>query len=213
MPHPELTLERRIDAELCGLDAKMCVYADDLHGHVVERGADDEFESASTIKIYILGCLYAQAEAGKASLDAELTYEARHFVDGSGLIRSLGEGARLCARDVATLMIVVSDNIATNMLIDYLGLDTINAFIRSIGCTHTKLHRSLRSDNWSEKLGTITPRDMGRFFACWQRASWSAPRPAMPCAMCSASSTTTPCWRAASPRITLTPKNPTRIRI
>ena len=55
MPHPELTLERRIDAELCGLDAKMCVYADDLHGHVVKRGADDEFESASTIKIYILG--------------------------------------------------------------------------------------------------------------------------------------------------------------
>ena len=90
---------------------------------MVERGADDEFESASTIKLYILGCLYAQAEAGKASLDAALTYEARHFVDGSGLIRSLGEGARLRARDVATLMIVVSDNIATNMLIDYLGLE------------------------------------------------------------------------------------------
>ena len=176
MPHPELTLERRIDAELCGLDAKMCVYADDLHGHVVERGADDEFESASTIKIYILGCLYAQAEAGKASLDAELTYEARHFVDGSGLIRSLGEGARLRARDVATLMIVVSDNIATNMLIDYLGLDTINAFIRSIGCTHTKLHRSLRRDNWSEKLGTITPRDMGRFFALLAKGELVSPQ-------------------------------------
>ena len=176
MPHPELTLERRIDAELCGLDAKMCVYADDLHGHVVERGADDEFESASTIKVYILGCLYAQAEAGKASLDAELTYEARHFVDGSGLIRSLGEGARLRARDVATLMIVVSDNIATNMLIDYLGLDTINAFIRSIGCTHTKLHRSLRSDNWSEKLGTITPRDMGRFFALLAKGELVSPQ-------------------------------------
>ena len=176
MPHPELTLERRIDAELCGLDAKMCVYADDLHGHVVERGADDEFESASTIKIYILGCLYAQAEAGKASLDAELTYEARHFVDGSGLIRSLGEGARLRARDVATLMIVVSDNIATNMLIDYLGLDTINAFIRSIGCTHTKLHRSLRSDNWSEKLGTIIPRDMGRFFALLAKGELVSPQ-------------------------------------
>ena len=176
MPHPELTLERRIDAELCGLDAKMCVYADDLHGHVVERGADDEFESASTIKIYILGCLYAQTEAGKASLDAELTYEARHFVDGSGLIRSLGEGARLRAHDVATLMIVVSDNIATNMLIDYLGLDTINAFIHSIGCTHTKLHRSLRSDNWSEKLGTITPRDMGRFFALLAKGELVSPQ-------------------------------------
>ena len=153
MPHPELTLERRIDAELCGLDAKMCVYADDLHGHVVERGADDEFESASTIKIYILGCLYAQAAAGKASL-----------------------GARLRARDVATLMIVGSDNIATNMLIDYLGSDTINAFIRSIGCTHTKLHRSLRSDNWSEMLGTITPRDMGRFFALLAKGELVSPQ-------------------------------------
>lgn len=56
MPHPELTLERRIDAELCGLDAKMCVYADDLHGHVVERGADDEFESASTRFIFWAVC-------------------------------------------------------------------------------------------------------------------------------------------------------------
>lgn len=213
MPHPELTLERRIDAELCGLDAKMCVYADDLHGHVVERGADDEFESASTIKIYILGCLYAQAEAGKASLDAELTYEARHFVDGSGLIRSLGEGARLCARDVATLMIVVSDNIATNMLIDYLGLDTINAFIRSIGCTHTKLHRSLRSDNWSEKLGTITPRDMGRFFALLAKGELVSPQASDAMRNVFRQQHYNTMLAGSIPRITPTPKNPTRIRI
>lgn len=54
MPHPSITLEKRIDAELCGLDATMCVYADDLRGHVVERGADEPFESASTIKIFVL---------------------------------------------------------------------------------------------------------------------------------------------------------------
>ena len=137
MPHPSLTLEKRIDAELCGLDATMCVYADDLRGHVVERGADEPFESASTIKIFVLGCLYDQAEQGKARLDEVLTYEEKHFVDGSGMIRSLGPGAQLRAADVATLMIICSDNIATNMLIDYLGLDTINAFIRSIGCAST----------------------------------------------------------------------------
>ena len=108
MPHPSLTLEKRIDAELCGLDATMCVYADDLRGHVVERGADEPFESASTIKIFVLGCLYDQAEQGKARLDEVLTYEEKHFVDGSGMIRSLGPGARLRAADVATLMIICS---------------------------------------------------------------------------------------------------------
>lgn len=175
MPHPSLTLEKRIDAELCGLDATMCVYADDLRGHVVERGADEPFESASTIKIFVLGCLYDRAEQGKASLDEVLTYEDRHFVDGSGMIRSLGPGAKLRAGDVATLMIICSDNIATNMLIDYLGLDTINAFIRSIGCGATTLHRRLASDNWGEPLGTITPRDMGRFFALLAKGELVSP--------------------------------------
>lgn len=175
MPHPSITLEKRIDAELCGLDATMCVYADDLRGHVVERGADEPFESASTIKIFVLGCLYDRAEQGKASLDEVLTYEDRHFVDGSGMIRSLGPGAKLRAGDAATLMIICSDNIATNMLIDYLGLDTINAFIRSIGCGATTLHRRLASDNWGEPLGTITPRDMGRFFALLARGELVSP--------------------------------------
>ena len=165
MPHPELTLEKRIRAELCGLDARMCVYADDLRGTQIDLGAGEQFESASTIKIFVLGCLFAKAQAGSASLDAVLTYEPRHFVDGSGMIRSLGAGAQLKALDAATLMIICSDNIATNMLIDYLGIDDINAFIWQIGCTDTKLHRMLRSDTWGERLGTITPRDMGRFFA------------------------------------------------
>ena len=173
MPHPELTLERRIDAELCGLDAKMCVYADDLHG-MWWSVADDEFESASTIKIYILGCLYAQAEAGKASLDAELTYERPAFVDAPAdpVLRRRCQAARpRCCHPDDRCQRQHCHQHADR----YLGLDTINAFIRSIGCTHTKLHRSLRSDNWSEKLGTITPRDMGRFFALLAKGELVSP--------------------------------------
>ena len=165
MPHQELTLEKRIKAELCGLDAHMSVYADDRKGHVIALDADRDFESASTIKVFILGCLYALAEAGEKSLSQELVYEKHHFVDGSGMIRSLQPGAKLRAADAATLMIICSDNIATNMLIEYLGLDRINAFIERIGCPGTRLHRSLRSDTWGERLGTITPRDYGHFFA------------------------------------------------
>ena len=175
MPHPALTLERRIEAELTGLDATFCVYADDLRGNTVQRGADEPFESASTIKIFVLGCLYARAEAGLADLNATLTYRKEHFVDGSGMLRSLGVGATLRASDAATLMIICSDNIATNMLIDYLGLDEINAFIREIGCHNTTLHRFLASDNWGQPLGTITPRDMGHFFALLAKGELVSP--------------------------------------
>ena len=119
-----MTLEKRIDAELYSYQGRMSVFVDDLQGHTVERGADEEFETASVIKAFLLAALYLQAERGKADLSAEIEYEASQFVDGSGMLRALGVGARLKVKDTATMMIICSDNIATNMLIDYLGLDT-----------------------------------------------------------------------------------------
>ena len=119
-----MTLEKRIDAELYSYQGRMSVFVDDLQGHTVERGADEEFETASVIKAFLLAALYLQAERGKADLSVEIEYEASQFVDGSGMLRALGVGARLKVKDTATMMIICSDNIATNMLIDYLGLDT-----------------------------------------------------------------------------------------
>ena len=117
-----MTLEKRIAAELYSYQGKMSVFVDDLHGHTVEIGADEEFETASTIKAYILAALYLQASRGKASLEEKITYKPEHFVDGSGMLRALGVGASLKVKDAATMMIICSDNIATNMVIDYLGL-------------------------------------------------------------------------------------------
>lgn len=159
-----MTLEKRIDAELYSYQGKMSVFVDDLRGNTVERGADEEFETASTIKTFLLAALYLQVERGKADLDEEITYEASQFVDGSGMLRALGVGAHLKVRDTATMMIICSDNIATNMLIDYLGLDTINACIRELGFTHTSLHNSLHFDRY-HTLGTTTPRDYASLFA------------------------------------------------
>ena len=132
-----MTLEKRIDAELYSYQGRMSVFVDDLQGHTVERRADEEFETASVIKAFLLAALYLQAERGMADLSAEIEYEASQFVDGSGMLRALGVGARLKVKDTATMMIICSDNIATNMLIDYLGLDTINACIRELGFAHT----------------------------------------------------------------------------
>ena len=69
-----MTLEKRIAAELYSYQGKMSVFVDDLQGHTVEMGADEEFETASTIKAYILAVLYLQASRGKASLTEEIEY-------------------------------------------------------------------------------------------------------------------------------------------
>ncbi len=160
---PRLTLEKRIEAELKSYDGKMSVYADDFHGNVIAIGPDEKFETASTIKTYILACLFDQVEKGRADLDEILTYEPDHFVDGSGVLCSLEPGASMRVRDIATLMIIVSDNVATNMMIDYLGLDRINACIKELGCMDTELHNPIHFDRY-EKLGTTTVRDYAGIF-------------------------------------------------
>ena len=159
-----MTLEKRIAAELYSYQGRMSVFVDDLRGSTVEIGADEEFETASTIKAFILAVLYLQVSRGGADLEEEITYEASQFVDGSGMLRALGVGAKLKVKDTATMMIICSDNIATNMIIDYLGLDTINACIRELGFGHTVLHNPLHFDRY-DKLGTTTPRDYAALFA------------------------------------------------
>ncbi len=160
MPDQHLTLEKRIEAELYSYQGKMSVFADDLHGNTIVIGADEPFETASVIKAYILAVLYQLVQEGTASLDDSITYEASQYVDGSGMLRALGVGAQLKVRDTATMMIICSDNIATNMMIDYLGLERINQEIKRLGFTHTVLHNPLHFDRY-DKLGTTTPRDYG----------------------------------------------------
>ena len=161
--HPSLTLEKRIAAEIASYDGQMSIYVDDLKGNVIAIGADEKFETASTVKTYILATLFHQAEIGKADLDEMIEYRKDHFIDGSGVFRDLSFGTSFKVRDVAMLMIIVSDNIATNMMIDYLGIDTINAYIQELGCKDTVLHNPIDFYKY-DKLGTSTPRDYASMF-------------------------------------------------
>ncbi len=163
MTDPRLTLEERIEAELKSYDGTMGLYMDDLKGNVITRFPDEPFETASTIKVYILAALFDAIEQGKASLKDMLTCEERFWIDGSGILGSLEVGTILSVKNVATLMIVVSDNIATNMLIDYLGIDSINACIQKLGCKDTKLHNVLDFAKYHQ-LGTTTPGDYASMF-------------------------------------------------
>ncbi len=161
--HPSLTLEKRIAAEIASYDGQMAIYVDDLKGNTIEIGIDEKFETASTVKTYILATLFHQIELGKASLDDKMKYEEKHFVDGSGLFRNLSFGAEFYIRDVAMMMIIVSDNVATNMMIDFLGIDVINDYIVELGCKDTVLHNPIDFVKY-EKLGTTTPRDYASMF-------------------------------------------------
>lgn len=158
-----LTLEKRIEAELKSYDGKMSIYADDLKGNVIQIGAEEKFETASAIKTYILAALFDKVKKGEASLEDMLTYEQKHFVDGSGVVRSFDFGMQLRVKDAATLMIIVSDNNATNMIIDYVGLEYINDCIQRLGCKDTVLHNPIHFDQY-DKLGTSTVTDYASIF-------------------------------------------------
>ena len=174
MTDPRLTLEERIEAELKSYDGTMGLYIDDLKGNIITRFPDEKFETASTIKVYILAALFDAIEQGKASLKDMLTCEERFWIDGSGILGSLEVGTTLSVKNVATLMIIVSDNIATNMLIDYLGIDNINACIQKLGCKDTVLHNVLDFAKYHQ-LGTTTPRDYASMFVRIQNRTLVSP--------------------------------------
>lgn len=168
-----LSLEARIRAEAVGFSGKIAVYADDLKGNVIAIDAQEEFESASCIKSFILAEFYRQVYLGKLDPNSLLEYTLDNYVEGSGVLRALDAGVKLTAKNFATLMIIVSDNIATNVIIDLLGLDNINKTCRDLGLTQTTLHNKLDFEQYP-RLGTTTPQDYGRLFAMLVRGSlWS----------------------------------------
>lgn len=159
----KLSLESRIKAELTSYAGKMSVYVNDLKGNTIEIGADEKFETASCIKSFILVDLFKQAEDGTKRLYDKLTYTKDNYINGSGVIQSLDEGVEMTAKNFAKLMIMVSDNVATNILIDYLGIEHINQTIQELGFKDTVLHNKIDFDKYN-KLGTSTPNDYGKLF-------------------------------------------------
>lgn len=104
---------------------------------------DEQFPTASTIKIHILAQLFLRAERGELDLSAPVAFPGPALVPGSGVLNYLDDPLTLSRRDVAGLMIIASDNTATNLCIDWAGLDETNALIRQMGLTRTILQRKM----------------------------------------------------------------------
>src|ERR1039457_1097639 len=128
-----------------GLDGVMGVAVLDLtDGHKYLLHADEVFPQASSIKICVLAELYRQAQQGKLKLTDLYTVNAADLVQDSDIMGGLTPGVtKITLRDLATMMVAVSDNSATNVLIDRVGMDNVNAFLTSQGLHETKLRRKM----------------------------------------------------------------------
>lgn len=101
------------------------------------------FPTASSAKIWVLVEVFKQVEEGKITLDRRVSLTPEDKVLGSGVLRDLQPGLNLTIRDLATLMIIVSDNTATNMCIDLLGIDSIRRTMRELGLADSRLNNRI----------------------------------------------------------------------
>jgi beta-lactamase class A len=127
------------------LDGAMGVAILDLtDGHKYLLHPNDVFAQASSIKICVLAELYRQAQQNKLKLTDIYTVNAADLVQDSDIMGGLTPGVtKITLRDLATMMVAVSDNSATNVLIDRVGMENVNAWLDSIGLTHTRLRRKM----------------------------------------------------------------------
>jgi beta-lactamase class A len=146
------------------LDGAMGVAILDLNsGKKYLLHGDEVMPTASSIKIAILAELYRQAQEGKIKLGDLYTLNANDLVGGSGITGALTPGVtRLTIRDVAALMVSVSDNSATNVIIDCIGMENVNALLNSLGLSHTRLRRKMMDVKAAAegRENVATPREM-----------------------------------------------------
>jgi beta-lactamase class A len=146
------------------LDGVMGVAIEDLKtGDQYFLHENEIFAQASSIKIAVLTELYDQVQQGKLKLTDLYTVQSSDLVPDSDIMGGLTPGVtRLTLRDLATMMVAVSDNSATNVLIDRVGMENVNAMLDAQGLFTTRLRRKMM-DVQAAKEGReniSTPREM-----------------------------------------------------
>ena len=176
---PLVRLEGNIQRITKSVNANWGIYIKCLEtGETVELNADQQMDTMSVIKIPLMAEVFRQLEAGKFKLTDRVPYTAESMRPGTGVIRSLDPGVQLTIKDLLTLMIIVSDNTATDLLYDKVGgTEPVNQLmtawglpsIRATGTADTWF-KALRAAGTAEKFhqeaktpfGLSSPRDMGK---------------------------------------------------
>ena len=161
-------LWQKLQEELRGVDQKLdgvmgLAVKDLTSGETFFIHGDEIMPQASSIKIAVLASLYLQAQQGKLKLTDEYVVRSSDLVSGSDIMLGLTPGTtRLTLRDLATMMVAVSDNSATNVLIGRVGMESVNAMLDSLGLHATRLRRQMMDLKAAGegRENVSTPREM-----------------------------------------------------
>ncbi len=173
------TLDEQIHAAISGFPGTVGIFAKNLDsGATYALRADDPVRTASTIKLPILVATFAAAKEGKVAWTDLTTLRDSDKVSGSGVLGEFSDGVRLPLADLVHLMIVLSDNTATNLVLDKITSDYVNEQMEKFGLKQTRSMRKVRGDGTDLKnpsgfsragrlpenerfgLGSSTPREM-----------------------------------------------------
>jgi beta-lactamase class A len=176
---PDASLTTRLQALTTGYQGDVAIYAEDLHtGRTVAINADTPVPTASTIKLTVLFEALKQIQDGRKQWNDPLTLTKANQVEGSGVFTQFDTPLTVTLKDTLTMMVIVSDNTATNMAIDDLGLGNVDDRIRWMGLQNTWLYKKVfmdpvppvPADQPKFGLGKTTAREMAsvmrRFATC-----------------------------------------------
>ena len=181
------TLDARVRSELEGFKGKVYLFAKNLEtGESYSYQGDDSVRTASTIKIAVMIEAFARVAEGRAKWADELLLTKSARYGGSGILPELSDGLRLTLQDCVRLMMTLSDNTATNMVLDYLGTDSVNSRMNSLGLKQTRLMRRVGGGGETTEgkiaankrfgLGASSPHEMVQILERLERGEIVSPQ-------------------------------------
>ncbi len=171
LKHPQ-TLDEKIKSELANFRGSVYIYAKNLDtGKDYSYRGDEQVRTASTIKLPIMTEVFAQVADGKRSWNDEFILTTDKKFSGSGILGEFSDGSKVDLKTLTNLMITVSDNTATNLILDAVTSDAVNARMDSLGLKQTrslgKIGGGAKSKVWENTplyknygIGISSPHDM-----------------------------------------------------
>lgn len=140
-------LNQVVTTKITGFKGNVSLFAKNLAtGKTYSLNGEQPVRTASTIKLPIMAECFALAAEGKLDLNERLKVIADEKVSGSGILQDLSNNDELPVRDMIDLMIVLSDNTATNLILNRIGGNAVNARMAQLGLQHTRVMRKILGD-------------------------------------------------------------------
>jgi len=158
-------LQRALDGALAGDSGEVGAYVWDLgSGASAATREAEPFEAASLFKVPVLVEVLKQERLGRLAPDQQLTVKPEHWADGAGVLQAQ-VGKRFSVAELTEAMIVQSDNIAARVLMDAVGVDSVNATMLALGLTDTRLAPLAADRGDGHSLHRTSARDMAQLLA------------------------------------------------